>query len=262
MHAKTWGINILRQLVARQELTMNINTIIATARAATPRLAALGNWPAWLGGEESLTSRIPQGGDTNAPGFDAGLAAALGLIPEDKQRLAAILHGAYTPEAVEKVRCEGVKMDPDSESCWWLAACSLCQEGGIDEAAFLRQVEDFKVLAADPVARQAAARRELAAMASKFTITNGIPFVSRDGGLQGAYLAGFDWGVEWKEAFGIYFVGTYQSSLGLEEFPFSSQLDAEGRPMSGPVWGSQQYVKANGRKELAAIIKIVRAHLG
>jgi len=205
---------------------------------------------------------VPVDGDANAPGLDAGLACALGLIPESKQRLSAILHGAYTPEAVAQVRAEAVEMDPDSETTWWLAACSVCVEGGIDEQAFLGQIEAFRALAADPVARRGAALAEFAAMTQKFTVVNGVPFVTKDGGLQGAYVAGFSWGVEWKEAFEIFFIGTYESTLGLEEFPFSDRKDGNNRPMSGPVWGSRQYVKASDIEELGAVVKAVRARLG
>jgi hypothetical protein len=241
---------------------MNISVALEAIRNSAARLAEIGSWPAYVGGEESLTSRIPVNGDSNAPGFDAGIAAALGLIPDDKQRLSAILHGAYTPEAVDQVRREAVEMNPDSETTWWLAACSLCREGGIDEAALLAQVEAFRVLAADPVARQAAARAEFAAMTHKFTVVNGVPFVTKDGGLQGAYLAGFSWGVEWKETFGIFFIGTFEKTLGLEDFPFSNRKDEKQRPMSGPVWGSRQYVKASDMAELGAVVTAVRAHLG
>ena len=239
---------------------MTITTVLSLVADNAARLAELGSWPAFLGGAESLTSRVPQNGDTNAPGFDAGLACALGLIPEDKQRLSAVLHGAYTPEAVAQVRTE--PCDPDTETCWWLAACSVCREGGIDEQTFLNQIEAFRALAADPVARRAAAINELAAMTRKFTVVNGVPFVTKDGGLQGAYLAGFSWGVEWSESSGIFFIGTFLESLGLERFPFSDRKDGKDRPMSGPVWGSRQYVKASDFEELGAAIRVVRAHLG
>lgn len=241
---------------------MTISSVLSLIVNAAARLAKLGSWPAHVGGAESLTSRVPQDGDTNAPGFDAGIACALGLIPVDKQRLSAVLHVAYTPEAVAQVRSEAVDMDPDSETTWWLAACWVCREGGIDWALFQEQIEAFGALASDPRARRDAALAEFAAMTHAFTLLNGVPYATRDGGLQGAYLAGFRWGVEWRAAHNIFCVGTYEPTLGLEEFPFSDRADEKGRPMSGPVHGSRQYVKACDFGELARAIEVVRAYLG
>ena len=208
----------------------------------------------------SLVSRIPSG-DKKAPGFDAGVACALGLIPEDKQRLAATLHAAYTKAAVEQVRQETAELDADHESAWWLAACSICREGEVDKTLFCEQIELFRQLAANPVARIAAARTELETMRTRFTLVDGIPFVIRDGGLQGAYILGYDWGIQYEEAYRIFFIGTFRPSLGLENFQFSSPVDDENRPMSGPLHGSRQFVKVSDFDELARAVVIVRGTL-
>ncbi len=242
-----------------------IQAILAAVRENAGRLGRLGNWPEWIGGEKSLTDRIPVGEDANAPGFDAGLAAALDLIPRDRQGLAAVLHAAYTEEAVEQVRREMADPSPDCGAVWWLAACSICQEGGINEAAFLGQIEAFERLAADPDARLAAAVAELGRMKKRFTSTataEGIPFVVEDGGIQGAYLSGYDWAVQWSPAYGLFFIGTFRPSLGLETFQWYGLTDGRGLPLSGPVHGSRQFVKCATLEEVAAATKVVQRHLG
>jgi hypothetical protein len=237
------------------------NSIVSACEQNAARLATLGGWPAWFDARKSLVSRIPSD-DTGAPGFDAGVACALGLIPLAKQRLSATLHAAYTEAAVEQVRTESTSMDPDSETCWWLAACSVCREGTVSTAAFSDQVEQFRLLAGDPARRANAARGALDNMKKNFVLMDGIPFVIRDGGLQGAYLNGHEWGVQYAEAYGLFFIGTFRATLGLENFTFSDRVDAKGRPMSGPVHGSRQFVKVSTFNELAAATAIVRGHLG
>lgn len=237
-----------------------MDKFIVACEQAADRLAKLGEWPAWLNARESLVGRIPTD-DKPAPGFDAGTACALDLIPRDKQRLAAILHAAYTEAAVEQVRRESADLNADDESAWWLAACSICREGGVIGADFVRQIEQFQRLAGDPALRLAAAQAELDAMKKRFRLLDGIPFVIQDGGLQGAYVLGHDWGIQYAEAYGLFFIGTFRPSLGLEDFKFSDRKDDQGRPMSGPVHGSRQFVKASAIDELAAAIALVREKL-
>lgn len=244
---------------------MDLMSIISLCEQHADRLSNLGSWPEWFDAQESLAGRVPTDGKTS-PGFDAGLACVLGIIPEAKQTLAATLHAAYTPAAVEQVRRETADtMDADSESAWWLAMCSVCKEGEVDETMFLQQIEQAKLLAADPAARAMAARAELDAMKKKFTrLGDGTPFAVQDGGLQGAYLSGHAWGVLYVEAYGIFFIGTYQASLGLVEadFAFSTRVDADGRAMSGPVFGSRQFIKVSDLDELARACAVVRKTLG
>jgi hypothetical protein len=231
-------------------------------RENAARVSALGNWPAWMNGEKSLLERLP-GETSTAAGFDTGLACALDLIPRDKQRLSAILHAAYTEEAVEQVRREAAQMDADSETTWWLAACSVCKEGGIDREAFERQIAIFTGRGGDPHARVEDAQIEFAAMQKKFNVQpDGIPFAVQDGGMQGAYLLGFNWAVQYNPAYGIFFIGTFKPSLGLEDFRFSEHADGQNRPMSGPVFGSRQFVKACTFDELTRAVAVVREHLG
>lgn len=234
---------------------------------ATARVAALGCWPEWIG-PESLTHRIPVDGELSS-GFDAGIACALDLIPRDKQRLAARLHAAYTPEAVEQVRTEIVDLDADSETCWWLAGCAVCIEGRVDEQTFLGQVKRFVRIAGDPELRLAEAKRTLEEMLSTFTVASdgplaGVAYGEVDGCQQGAYIAGHDLAAMKAEIPGeepLFFLGTFRETLGLETFPWSAELDGKGRERSGPVHGSRQFVKATSLDELAQAAQVARAVL-
>lgn len=244
------------------ELTALHNMRFAAIKNAK-RVATLGNWPAWIEAPQSLLSRVPYDLVSKAPGLDAGLACALGLIPEDKQKLAATLHAAYTPEAVDQVRSESVIMDPDSETAWWLAACAICQEGEVDGKKFLDQISDMENWAQDPECRLELAHKELDKMRSSFHhITPAdIPHGAKDGCIQGAYLAGYQFGTMYLEAYGLYFIGTFLPSLGLEDFKWSDETDEQGRTKSGPVHGSAQFVKCANWHEFFDAIEVVKNHL-
>ncbi len=115
----------------QEHIKMEVAKIRTAVEANAKRVAELGEWPDYIE-PGSLLERIPQEGGTKAPGFDAGIACATDMIPRDKQELAARLHANYTKEAVMQVRKEVAEKDPDSQTAWWLAACSLCKEGEID----------------------------------------------------------------------------------------------------------------------------------
>lgn len=231
-------------------------------------VAALGAWPTHINIENSLTARIP---DDDAPssGFDAGLATALGLMPAHAASLTATLHAAYTPTAVEQVRGDISKdaegtwhvKDADSATCWWLAACRLCIEGDdVDTQTFRRQLNDFQKLTDDPAARLAAANSMLNGMVSSFDTTRGFAFGTVDGAIQGAYIAGHDVAVLHHPTRDIYFIGTFRETLGLENFPFADAVDEKGRPTSGPVHGSKQFVKCAREAEMLAAVESVKKH--
>lgn len=240
---------------------VQVENLRSKIMAAYQRVKELGNWPNYIG-EGTFLDRIPKQGDTNASGFDAGIACALDLIPRDKQKLAATLHAAYTPEAVDQVRKELEKMDADSETVWWLAACSMCEEGGIDQKSFLDQITGFEKLAQNSGERKIAAQKEREDKMNSFRFENEIdsevPFGERDGCISAAYIAGFPFAVNFSEKYGIYFIGTYHSSLGLENFQWSDEKDEQGRPKSGPVFGSKQFVKCATLDEVKKAIKIIK----
>lgn len=231
------------------------------------RVAELGRWPEWIP-PASLLERVPLGAE-QAAGFDAGIACCLGLIPPARQRLAACLHAAYTPEAVAQVRREAIAMHPESETTWWLAACSVCREGEVDAEAFATQVADFTALARDPGARRRAAVAEHAAMLGRFSVrSDRLAIAHEDGGMQGAYLAGHRVAAMWAGHAGLWFVGTYEPSLGLEGFEWAEPGDPaageagvrQGR--SGPVHGSRQFVKCADEAELERVVgRLRRAHM-
>lgn len=264
-HSHLREIVIMKYMPIEKEtpVEIQVEAILATVKNNATRVKELGKWPPHVS-EESLAERVPKQGDDNAPGFDAGIACALDLIAREKQELAATLHGAYTPEAVQKVREEIKNLDPDSETCWWLAACSVCEEGGIDQNKFLQQLEDFKTIAADPQFRMEKARQVFDTMTSDFyfdkDIGEDVPYGTKDGCIQGAYIAGYPFAVQYNENYGLYFIGTYEESLGLEGFQWSDEKDEEGRAKSGPVWGSRQFNMCANREELMRALEVVKAN--
>jgi hypothetical protein len=236
-----------------------------TVLQRTADIASMGKWPAWIDRETSLAARIPDEKAT-AAGFDAGIACALGLIPPTAQALCATLHAAYTPAAVAAVRGAITQddtgswriRDADSPACWWLAACSLCTEGDVVSGEDLRaQIADFGALQSDAALRRHAAEKTLNDMCRAFDTQRGYAFGDKDGCMQGAYTAGHDVAVMHAAHHGVYFIGTFHPSLGLESFDWGTALDDKGRAKSGPVHGSRQLVKCADESELARAIKAV-----
>jgi len=236
---------------------------LETVRGNVERVAALGEWSANEHAKGRLIGRVPQDNDGEdevlAPGFDAGIACALGMIPADKQRLSAILHAAYTPEAIAQLRGEIENMTPGTETTWWLAASSLCEEGSISVVSFMAQVRQFEQLMLDPAKRLMAAKAEWNQLKGSFQMVNGVPFTTVDGGMQAAYIAGHDLSVSWAENYGIFFIGTYHPSLGLEGFQWSDACDKLGRSTSGLL--GPNFAKVGDLVELGEVVKIARAHL-
>ena len=243
------------------QVAKRVERLLAKINAEALRVKELGGWPGWVE-VGSLAERVPGSGDVNAPGFDAGIACALDLFVREKQKLAAILHGAYTPESVAQVREEIKNMDSDSETCWWLAACSICVEGGVGQSQFLKQIKSFEKLASDSQKRKEAAQKEFNKMTSTFHFLpefgSAVPYGTEDGCMQGAYIAGYPFAVNYNEKYGLYFIGTYHPSLGLEKFPWSDEKDEKGRLKSGPVFGSKQFVKCASKEELQRVLDIVK----
>ena len=227
--------------------------ILRTVERGYPALKEKGKWPDYIT-PTTLTGRVPTPTEPGYGGFDAGIACSLGLIPEHKQTLAATLHAAYTPQAIQQIRDERQELDPDSETAWWAAACWVCQEGKVDWEDFNRQIQWFQDLASDSDKRLDAAVSELAEMTESFELVDGVPFSRRDGGIIGAYIQGHDFGVAYAEDYGIYFVSTYHQSLGLpSDFEWENDV-TETMSQSGPVHGSLQYVKAASESELKRIL--------
>lgn len=236
--------------------------------AGTPALAELGGW-ADRADKVAVVDRLAtidvDGTVTaGAGGFDAGVAVAAGLIPTEAALVAARLHANYDAATLTQVADETVVWDPGSATTWWLAACSVCDEARSTPETFAAQVATFQVLAADPAARLAAAQATFADMCAAYTPRiddDGTPSrtvaeVLRDGGAQGAYIAGFDVTVRWAENYGLFFVGTWRPTLGVNLDTFNwEDPDRDGhRGRSGPVGGSAAYVKAASPAELTRIL--------
>ena len=226
-------------------------------------LAKLGEWPEWIP-PESILNHIPKAGQT-ASGFDAGIACCLGMIPRNRQRLSAVMHAAITEQAVMQVRAEAETLDPDSETTWWLAACSVCQEGGVTQAQFMKQINEFRTLVENPEARVEAAHKMLKQMQGSFEMVNLDPELpwakyalgDTDGCIHAAYFQGHQFGVCWAEKYEIYFIGTYEESLGLENFKWSDPDQKDHQGKSGPVNKSKQFVKCMDVDELEEALHVV-----
>jgi len=232
--------------------------------AEAPRVADLGHWPEWMkaSAAESLSSRVPKG-EKSAPGFDAGIACTLDLIPRNKQTLSAAFHGAYTPDKIDQVRKEMEHLDPDSETAWWLAVSHVCQEEkGVNEEGFLKQLKTFESMVRDPKERLAAAIRCYTETMTQFeTQTYGVPFGKIDGCMQAAYLAGYPFGTNYSDKYNIFFIGTPFDSLGLENFQWKDPDSKDHRGNSGPVFGSKQFVKCADEEEFKRALEVVKQKL-
>lgn len=225
------------------------------------RVKQLGEWPQHKS-IESLTSRIPQP-EQKAPGFDAGIACALDLIPRSKQRLAAILHGNYTPQAIEQVQREISEIELDSflntETCWWLLGCYFCAPGGQTQEEFIRAINRFKYIA-DENLQQSFAIAEWDKVKNSFMLIDGVALALEDGGMQAAYAHGHRLAIQ--PMHGIWFVGTFLESLGIpDNFEWETDKDEQGREKSGPVFGSKQFVKCATFDELNAVLNWAKKHV-
>lgn len=240
---------------------MSLAEIGDVVKAEGERVKELGGWAPYVTVERSLLDRIPKGenDDEKSPGFDAGLACTLDLIPRNKQKLSAIMHAGINAEAVAQIRQELQTLDPDSETIWWLAACDVCDEGGINASGFKGQIKKFEELALDPAKRLAAAQREHAKMISTFeTSTYGVPYGTVDGCMHGAYIAGYPLATMYGETYGIYFIGSINTPLDdkLAAYPWKDP-DQEGRRgNSGLI--NPTFVKCADEEEFKAVL----AYLG
>ncbi len=239
---------------------ITLEEIAKTIEENVDRIAKLGGWPDELDKRGALLKRLPLNNSTST-GFDAGIAAALNLIPPECQKLIATIHANYNSSCVEQIREESQEMLPHTETCWWLAASSLVTHTQVDEYKFLDQISDFELLREDPLLRRDVAIEMFTTLLESFRCIGGVPFSIRGKGLQGAYLAGYRYGVQYEEEEGAFYVGTYKESLGLERFAWEERLDSEGRPTNGPVFGSRQFVKTFSFQELVKILAIIAQKL-
>ncbi len=242
--------------------TLPLEDIRTMVRAEGARIKELGDWAEWMDPDKSLTDRIPQDDDESYPGFDAGIACALNLIPSDKQKLSAIMHAGIKPEAIEQIRSEITEMDPDSETVWWLAGCNVCEEGTVDASKFRAQVEAFQELTADPKKRVEAARDELDKMMSTFeTSTYGVPYGTVDGCMHGAYIAGHPLATTYDPNHGIFFIGTFDQPLDthLQDYPWKNPDQGKERGTSGVI--NPNFIKCADEEEFRAVLAHLEQHV-
>ncbi|MDA3863353.1 MAG: hypothetical protein PF689_05735 [Deltaproteobacteria bacterium] len=253
MDSKDLKQNQLSQNASMQEIRKKVSSNVH-------RIAKQGNWPEYIDAKGALCDRIPSA-KKKASGFDAGLACALDLIPRNRQKLISTLHAAYNEKCVLQIREEADKMLPDSETCWWLAASSLVVYKKLSVPEFQDQINDFRLLIQDAMLRRDVAIEMFETMIKSYQMINKIPLSVKNRGLQGAYLDGHDFAVQYHETEAKFFIGTFKESLGLDNFKFSQEKDENGNLISGPVFGSRQYVATNSFSELNQILKVVRNHL-
>ncbi len=254
---------------------IQIEAIKSQVAINAPRVKELGNWPAHVD-EMSLVHRIPDERENRitAPGFDAGIACCLDLIPRNKQKISAVLHGAYTPEAIEQIKKEIVIIkayinDPKeylrivgnntalNETTYWLAACSFCKEGDMYAEDVINQIKSFSILVKSPIDLINEAYREYSIMEKGYHVVDGIAVSLKDGGMQAAYIHGYPLAI--MPAYGTWFVGTYHVSLGIpDDFVWGTKKDDKERPMSGPVFGSKQFVKCATIDELNKVLNFAK----
>ena len=238
-------------------INLRCNTQIVRENAL--RVAQLGDWADCGDPVNAMLSRVPTDNYTHAAGFDAGIACCLDIIPRDNQKLSATLHANYTPAAVEQIQREIFARDfVNTDTCWWLFCCSFCSE---EQTAYEYMETSLKCaeIAKDSDMRLELARNELFKMNNRFVLQkDGIALVTGNGGAQGAYIAGHTIAIE--PMHGIWFVSTYEESLGLPEDFEWEDPPTEENPLSdsGPVWGSKNYVKAANFKELARVLECVK----
>jgi hypothetical protein len=234
-------------------------------RKNSMEVAKLGNWPAWINIEHSLPDRIPEK-DKSARGFDAGIACALGFIPQHAQKPIASLHAAYSPAVIAEINEDidhtdsSMLKSANSATTWWLAASSLCldTEGGADEVLFRQQIASFQELMEYPEKRLTAANQLLQKMMSSFNISRGYAYGETDGCQQAAYISGHPFAVMYAPKMELYFIGTFHESLGLEDFTWSTETDNDDRLKSDPVHGSRQFVKCATEEELTRAVCEIR----
>lgn len=214
------------------------------------------HWPSYAPPEDAL-HRVPEANGV-APGFDAFIAACLGLVPEIAWRLISMCHGAWSPEAVELLR-ETVKgyCDPDNHGTWWAAMSAVCQEGNVDLQTFLFQIGQATAIANSDALRHQVADFEFRKMKSTYDLKRGYPRGTEDGCIQGAYIKGHDFGVHEDTERKMFFIGTFHPSLGIpSDFDWSSEVDETGKPKSGII--HPNFIKCANEDELTRVIDAIK----
>lgn len=246
-----------------------IETYRALIQRTLPSIADAAGWDEEA--RERLLARIPTE-DSNSGGFDPaigiciGLGVSRGLEIPGLPALVTDLHvGRYSSENCRIVR-EGIEaQDANSPGVGWLAMASICtmyDEGAITPDRFMEQVEAAeKLMWPDHLAevdRLAAANKEWDSWGAKYAMRNGIAYGTEDGCMQGAYFAGHPVAAQYASGYGLWFLGTCRPGAldALSEFPWSDQVDEQGRSCSGiiaSVEGHPVFVKCATLEEFERV---------
>ena len=249
------------------------------------RVAQLGKWGGTPSDHaRSLLSRIPKGGvdedgvEFLGSGFDGGVAVALGLTKVDGNefgRLSASLHVDQTELDYAQVRKEIKEIKGGNfknDTAMWLIACTVCNERGVTSEGFWFQVQKFTDLReglfssdSDGQATQVQAivLDEVANMRSAYDVMDdGVVWANDDSGIVGAYIDGYKFAV--FPMAGLFFIGSYLPSLGLEEFQWGTsteEINGTKIAKSGPIHGQQNFVKCASMEELSDALKVIKTKL-
>ena len=224
---------------------------------------------------------------TISGGYDAGIGAFLGLIPNDRQRLSIRLHfQGPDAQSLNQIRTEIVDVNLDdvktsedrnalsnTESVWWAAMSSVCDEGRISAEMFASQLAMAEALMVDPTERLNRAVGEIHRMVSGFEVKDGFAVVKtrkdangnvvpQDGGAYGAYLAGHRVAVQ--EAYGLFFIGAVENLRDvMQGFVFGTERDDQGRTKSGWVNpDNNSYLKAANIQEAYQVLEHIKGKWG
>ena len=200
-----------------------------------------------------ISDRISVEIDVPGPGFDAGVAATLALIPSDHVAKVMELHnGIYTPELIAEMRkqievitsntsANGSSTYDQLYTFWWLAMSSVCADGNTTSVDFYEQYQQAVTIYRSFDARWRAANMMLKDMDDAFVVSdnsNNVPHGTTDGSLHAAYLAGYEVASLYAANYGIYFLGTYVPGKFdniISNHTFSTETDTHGRTKSGVI---------------------------
>lgn len=133
-------------------------------------LVADGIWPRAIAGSRVI-ARVPEEKGFGGGGLDAGMGAALGIIPRQFATLALSAYGLPTGDVIDSIaqELETGDLSPDSPLTWALAASSV-RGDDIDQSQFLTQIDQLLRLAGSPAQRREAAARYLQDAMAKLVI--------------------------------------------------------------------------------------------
>ncbi len=139
------------------------------------------------------------------------------------------------------------------------------------EEGFYRQVQKFNDLRDSMFSTsdgrstqiQGVLMNEVASMRAQYSVMDdGVPYADSNSGGVGAYIDGNKFSVFHSN--GLFFIGTFEQSLGLEDFEFSDsteEINGVTYTKSGPVHDSKNFVKCATIEEAARAIEIVKSNL-